>query len=151
MPTTLAIKPYFIGEVVTKWLHPSQKQKAAYNKLSWWKKLKAKWFGEYGRKMELVADFSFVDSHGVLWTAFEGDVIDGSSIPRSLWLVISSPFVGLHRRASVIHDSYCVNQTRPYKQVHQMYKDACIADGVSQFKAKLMHKGIQLGGPKWKV
>lgn len=150
MPTDLQIKPYFIGEVVTKWVHPTEKQKEEYEKLSLWKKLKANWSGKYGRKMVLVEDFSFVDSYGVLWTAFEGDVVDGSSIPRSLWVAISSPFVGLHRRPSVIHDVYCVNKTRPHKQVHQMYEDACIADGVFKFKAKLMHLGIKTGGPEWK-
>lgn len=151
MTTTLPTQPYFIGDVVTKWLHPTEKQKAAFNKLSLWQKIKSKWKGNYGRKMQLVEDFSFVDKHGVLWTAFAGDVIDGSSIPRSLWVAISSPFVGLHRRPSVIHDVYCVTRTRPHKQVHQMYEDACIADGVFESKAKLMHLGIKIGGPKWKV
>lgn len=149
MSTTLPTKPYFVGEVVTQWLHPSEKQQDEYDKLSLWKKIKAKWSGKHGRKMQLVEDFSFVDKGGVLWTAHTGDVIDGSSIPRSLWVAISSPFIGLHRRPSVIHDVYCVNQTKPHKQVHQMYKDACIAEGVLKFKAKVMHIGIKIGGPKW--
>lgn len=144
-----AIPPYFIGEVDTRWLHPSAEAIAAYKKLSFWQKLKHNWRGLFSRKMQLRNDFTFVDKYGVKWHAFKGDIVDGSSIPRSLWFLFGSPFVGMHRRASVIHDVYCVSKTVPHKQVHQMYEDACIADGVLEAKAKTMHKGIKLGGPKW--
>lgn len=142
-------KPQFIGEVITRWVHPTARQKRAYDKLSLWGKLKAKWYGKYGRKMQLVEDFQYLDAQGVLWTAKAGDIIDGSSIPRTLWVAFGSPFVGLHRRASVIHDVYCVSKAKPSKQVHQMYKEACLTDGVNNLKAKIMHIGIKLGGPKW--
>jgi len=144
------ITPYFIGEVETRWLHPTPEEITAYKKLVWWRKLKANWRGLFSRKMQLLKDFSFVDKHGVKWQAKKGDVVDGSSIPRFLWPVIGSPLVGMHRRASVLHDPYCVNKSRPHKQVHQMYFDACRADGVTKTKAKIMHNGIKLAGPKWK-
>lgn len=143
------IEPYFIGEVDTRWQHPTADEVKAYKKLSLWRKLKARWSGKYGRKMMLLADFTFVDKYGVRWTTTKGTIVDGSSIPRTLWLVFGSPFVGLHRRASVLHDPECEKKTRPHKQVHQMYEDACLADGVLKAKAKTMHKGIKLGGPKW--
>lgn len=146
-----AIPPYFIGEVDTRWLHPTAAEIADYKKLSLWQKLKHNWRGLFSRKMELLADFAFVDRQNILWEAKKGDVVDGSSIPRSLWFLVGSPLVGMHRRASVIHDVYCVSKSRPHKQTHQMYKDACIADGVFKFKAKSLHKGIKLGGPKWSV
>lgn len=146
-----AIPPYFIGEVVTIWMHPTDEEKALYDKLSWWQKLKVNWSGKYGRKMKLVEDFIFVDKYGVIWKAKKDTLIDGSSIPRLFWVLVGSPFVGLHRRASVLHDPACVEQERPHKQVHQMYEDACIADGVLKDKAERMHKFIKLGGPKWKT
>lgn len=143
-------KPYFIGEVVTEWLHPTAEEIAAYEKLSFFGKLKANWSNrKNARKMKVVEDFAFVDSHGVKWEATAGTIVDGSSIPSFLWGVFGSPFIGRHRRASVLHDPECEKQTRPCEQVHQMYFDACRADGVFKTKAKLMHKGIKLRGPKW--
>lgn len=144
------IAPYFIGDVDTRWLHPSIEEIAGYKKLTFLQKLKHNWRGLFSRKMELLSDFAFVDKYGVKWEAMKGTVVDGSSIPRWLWPFIGSPFVGMHRRASVLHDPACVIKNRPYEQVHQMYEDACIADGVIEAKAKTMHKAIKLGGPRWK-
>ncbi len=108
-----------------------------------------RWIKGDKRKVELLADFSFIDDSGVMWTAKKGRVVDGSSIPRLLWPVIGSPFVGLHRRASIIHDVYCVDKDRPHKDVHRMYFDAIRCDGVGRFKSKLMYRAIKIGGPKW--
>jgi hypothetical protein len=112
-------------------------------------KAKTEWLEGESRKMILLDDFAFIDNNGVEWLAPRDSVIDGSSIPRFLWTVIGSPFVGLHRRASIIHDVYCVTESAPHKAVHKMYFDACRCDGVSRIKANLMHSGIKLGGPKW--
>lgn len=115
----------FNGEVLTRWLSK--------------------------REMELLAHFSFTDDNGVLWSAPKGVTIDGSSIPRIFWVLIGSPFVGNHRRASIIHDVYCVTRSRPHKQVHKMYYDACRADGVNVVKAKLMYWALKVGAPRWKT
>ncbi|WP_065204269.1 DUF1353 domain-containing protein [Shewanella woodyi] len=120
------IKPYFVGRVVTHWLAIEP------------------------RKMLLEAPFSFVDKDGVTWTAPAGSVIDGASIPRVLWYLIGSPFNGHYRRASVIHDVYCVTRSRPHQQVHQMFYDACRADGVHKIKALAMYIALKVGAPRWK-
>jgi hypothetical protein len=117
--------PVFIGEVFTCWL-PREP-----------------------RKMKLTQDFSFVDKRGVTWLAPAGAIIDGASIPRAFWLVIGSPFFGHYRRASVIHDVYCVTKSRPYKQVHHMFYEAIKADGVGKYKAKAMYYALKIGAPKW--
>jgi hypothetical protein len=119
--------PYFIGEVFTCWL-PREP-----------------------RKMKLTQDFSFMDKHNVLWTAPAGAIIDGASIPRFFWRVIGSPFFGHYRRASVIHDVYCVSKERPHKQVHRMFYEAIRADGVSKTKAKAMYFALKLGAPRWNI
>ncbi|MDO6488248.1 DUF1353 domain-containing protein [Colwellia sp. 6_MG-2023] len=119
-------KPYFIGQVDTHWLENEPK------------------------RMRLSADFSFVDVNNVKWTAPAGCVIDGASIPRFFWYLIGSPFNGHYRRASVIHDVYCLTQTRPHKQVHRMFYDAIRADGVGKVKAKAMYLALKIGGPRWK-
>lgn len=119
-------KPYFIGKVVTHWLDKES------------------------RKMRLEEEFSFVDVKGVKWTAPAGAIIDGASIPRFFWYFMGSPFNGHYRRASVIHDVYCITQTRPHKQVHRMFYDAIRADGVSKFKANAMYLALKIGAPRWK-
>ena len=118
-------KARFVGDAITKWLK-----------------------GE-ARKVELTKEFSFIDENGFKWVAPKGSIVDGSSIPRAFWRVIGSPFVGLHRRASIIHDVYCVTKSEPYEKVHRMYYDAIRCDGLSKFKAKLMYRAIKIGGPKW--
>lgn len=119
------MKAHFIGDVVTKWL-------------------------DDGREMELTEDFVFVDSSGVRYECKKGDIIDGSSIPWYLWSVTAmSPFVGKHRKGAVTHDIECKLKRKPYKQVHSMYYKAIRLAGVGKIRAKLMYKGIKIGGPKW--
>lgn len=101
------------------------------------------------REMQLLENFVFIDSKGVRWLAPINSIVDGSSIPRLFWTVIGSPFVGKHRRASIIHDVYCQTKTTPHKQVHKMFYEAMRCDGVNYFKAKVMYFAVKLGGPKW--
>ncbi|WP_286269519.1 DUF1353 domain-containing protein [Thalassotalea hakodatensis] len=106
-----------------------------------------RWLPE--RKVQLLEDFTFIDKQGVIWVAPKGSIVDGSSIPRWLWFFIGSPFVGKHRYASIVHDVYCVTRSRPHKDVHKMYYEACRANGVNRIKAKVMYWGIKFRGPKW--
>jgi hypothetical protein len=106
------------------------------------------WQGD-GRSMMLLDTLVFIDSNGRTWTAPETSIVDGASIPRFFWRLIGSPFVGKYRRASVVHDVYCKQQTRPYKQVHKMFHDAMLCDGVSKSKAWVMYQAVKHFGPKW--
>lgn len=117
---------HFIGEVLSRWL-PNEK-----------------------RKIELLAPVIFIDDKNNEWLAPKGSIVDGASIPRIFWLFIGSPFIGKYRRASVVHDVYCVTKSKPHNEVHKMFYDALIVDGVSKFKARLMYRAVKLGGPKWK-
>lgn len=107
------------------------------------------WDRKTCRNMVLLEEFSFIDSRGVTWKAPIGSVIDGASIPRLFWTAISSPFCGNYRRASVVHDVYCKTKSRPHTEVHEMFHEAMLTDGVTKFKAKLMYRAIKLFGPKW--
>lgn len=74
--------PYFVGEVVTKWLRHDGDD----------------------RLMQLRENFTFVESRHHVWTAPAGFIFDGATIPRALWTVFGDPFIGDYRRAAVIHD-----------------------------------------------
>jgi len=116
--------------------------------------VKTRWLKHKGddRKMKLLENFAYVDPKGVKWVAPKGSVVDGASIPQIFWSVpVGSPFVGDYRRASVLHDVACDRKTKPHKQVHRMFYDAMICDGVDQVKAMTMFMAVRMFGPKWGV
>ena len=120
--------PRFEGEVTAIWLRHAGKD----------------------RDMRLTADFAFIDSRGVQWDAPRGRVINGASIPEILWSsVVGTPYVGDFRRASVVHDVACDDKTRPHEQVHYMFYEAMLCDGVPEERALLMYIAVRLFGPKW--
>ena len=112
----------------------------------------ARWLRQAGddRDMRLLNSFAFVDSRGVRWEAPAGRVINGASIPEILWSqVVGTPYIGDYRRASVLHDVACEEKTRPHEEVHRMFYDAMLCDGVSEERALLMYTAVRLFGPKW--
>lgn len=111
--------------------------------------VKVEWVKDKPRDMVVLEDIHFMDSKGVIWSALKGASIDGASIPRIFWMGIGSPFVGLYRRASVIHDVYCKTQIREPQAVHDVFKEMMIADGVSDTKAFLMYQAVDKLGPRW--
>lgn len=100
------------------------------------------------RRVILLEDFAFVDRYSVRWEAKAGAMLDGSSIPWLIQRWMGSPWVGFHRFASVPHDVFCVEKTRPSSQVHRMYYNACLAAG--EPKAWWLYHGIRLGGPRFR-
>lgn len=86
---------------------------------------------------------------GKIWSAKPGSIVDGASIPKFAWLIIGSPFIGKYRRASVIHDVYCDNQTRPWQEVHWIFYQMMLADGVEKIKAWTMYQAVYYFGPRW--
>jgi hypothetical protein len=112
----------------------------------------AAWLRHAGpdRDMRLVVDFAFIDSRGVRWDAPAGRIINGASIPETLWSsVVGTPYVGDYRRASVVHDVACEDKKRPHEEVHYMFYEAMVCDGVPQERAWLMYTAVRLFGPKW--
>ena len=111
--------------------------------------IKTEWLADDPRKMRLLDDINFIDPSGKEWHAPAGSIVDGASIPRFFWRVIGSPFVGRYRRATVIHDVYCVTRSEPHEAVHNMFLEAMLDDGVSGIKANLMFDAVFNHGPKW--
>lgn len=115
---------------------------------------------EHGDLKELVDEsLTFVDSNGDKWTAPKGTLTDGASVPRLFLPITDDRFDAEFLKAAVVHDAYCQEdnetrctaqyRTKPWKAVHRMFYEACIAGGTSPLKAKLMFAGVWLGGPRW--
>jgi hypothetical protein len=111
--------------------------------------VQVEWPEDKTRIMRLLRDFWFVDGNGKMWTAPEGSVIDGASIPRFFWRAVGGPFSGRYREPSVIHDVYCVTRTESHEDVHRMFHEAMLCNGVGEKKAWSMYKGVRWFGPKW--
>jgi hypothetical protein len=114
----------FVGTVKTEWLEPD-------------------------REMKLLDDFAYVEPSGAEWRAPAGSIVDGASIPQPLWSIVGSPFTGAYRNASVVHDVACKTRTRPWRDVHLMFYNACRCGGVDEVKAKIMYAAVYHFGPMW--
>jgi len=111
--------------------------------------VKAEWLDNNDRRMCLMEDLRYTDPSGKVWDAPAGSIIDGASIPKFLWRILGSPFVGRYRRSSVIHDVQCEEKEYSSKEVHRMFYDGMLTDSVPRWKARLMYWGVKLGGPKF--
>ncbi len=122
------ITPRFEGEVETRWLV----------------------HGGADREMEILREFSFVDSTGYRWVAHPGEKVDGASIPEQVWSAVAgTPFIGDYRRASVVHDVACDRREKTSKDAHRMFYEAMLADGTSKERALLFYTAVRLFGPQW--
>ncbi len=98
------------------------------------------------RGMRLLEDFWYRDPQGRRWLAPAGTVIDGASIPRTLWAAVGSPYTGNYRRASIVHDVACNAPDVPRRDADSMFYFACLAGGCAIAQAKLLYAGVRLGG-----
>ena len=115
---------------------------------------------EHGALKELVDEsLTFLDSSGVKWVAPKGTLTDGASVPRLALPITNGQWDVKFLKAAVVHDAYCQedNETRspdqyrkkPWKAVHRMFYEACIAGGTSPLLAKIMFAAVWLAGPRW--
>ncbi|MDN5753237.1 MAG: DUF1353 domain-containing protein [Nitrosospira sp.] len=109
------------------------------------------------RKMRLLADFSFTDPSGNVWLVPAGYVIDGATIPRPLWSLVGSPYVGDYRRASVVHDKARADadDAAARRAADRMFYHACRAGGCSITQATLLYIAVRTGSwlrlvPGWR-
>lgn len=103
-----------------------------------------------GRSMTLLQDLRYTDPNGLLWVAPAGSIVDGASIPRSLWSFMGGPFEGKYRNASVLHDVAYTLQNRPPQECDRMFYYAMRCSGVSALEAKTMYYALVRFGRHWK-
>ena len=108
----------------------------------------AEWL-EDGRDMRLLKDLIYCDRGGKIWTAPAGRIVNGASIPQFLWDKVGSPYCGRYRRASVIHDIYCEDQSEPWEAVHQVFEEMMEVDGVDYPLRREMFLAVWYFGPRW--
>lgn len=108
----------------------------------------AEWLDD-GRHMQLGRPFGYVEEAGREWPVPAEAVVDGASIPRVFWSLIGGPLEGLYRDASIVHDHYCREQSRPWRETHRMFLAALLCSGVVAVKAKVLYYAVYRFGPRW--
>ena len=108
---------------------------------------KTEWLSEPGgdRNMRLLEAFWYDDPAGRRWEAQAGTVINGASIPRTLWATVGSPYTGDYRRAAVVHDAVVGVTGIGRAEADAMFYYACLAGGCSLLQAKMLYAGVRLG------
>ncbi len=102
------------------------------------------------RHVRVLEEFTFTEAdNGAVWVAPSGSLVDGASIPPVLWSFVGSPFTGDYVYASIVHDVACDQRTRPWRDVHYMFYQACLAGGTARLRAKLMYLAVRNFGPRW--
>jgi Protein of unknown function (DUF1353) len=103
-----------------------------------------------GRTMTVMSELRYTDPQGMVWIAPGGSVVDGASIPRSLWSIMGGPFEGRYRNASVLHDVAYDQHNRPWQDCDRMFYNAMRCSGVSAVEAGTMYYALYKFGRHWK-
>src|SRR5438309_4468943 len=129
------------------WVRFAEKQPNKWGHYSGY--VEARWEND-GRTMTLLSELRYTDPQGIVWTAPAGSVVDGASIPRSLWSIMGGPFEGKYRNASVLHDVAYGQHNRPWQDCDRMFYNAMRCSGVSAVEAKTMFYALYRFGHHWK-
>lgn len=100
-------------------------------------------------EFKLLADYSYTDKQGDVWTVPAGYVVNGASIPRAVWASVGGPWSGKYRNASVVHDYLTGERISTSKIVHRLFYEGMIHSGVSKARARIMYAAVVVGGGKW--
>jgi hypothetical protein len=108
---------------------------------------KTEWLADKGsdRDMRLLEDFWYLDPDNRRWDARAGTVINGASIPRTLWSTVGSPYTGDYRRAALVHDAAVGAEGVLRADADAMFYFACLAGGCTLLQAKMLYAGVRLG------
>lgn len=97
------------------------------------------------RDMRVIEPFWYLDPDGRRWDVAAGTIINGASIPRTLWSSVGSPYTGRYRRAALVHDAAVGREGVLRPEADTMFHFACLCGGCSVLQAKLLYAGVRLG------
>lgn len=108
---------------------------------------RTEWLSDRGddRRMRLLEPFWYLDPQGRRWDVPAGTVINGASIPRTLWSAVGTPYTGDYRRASVVHDAAIHTPEVVRGEADTMFYYACLTGGCTLLQAKLLYGGVRIG------
>lgn len=105
-------------------------------------------FEDEVREAIVLSDFGFVCDEGEIWS-YEGDLVNGASIPRFCWRVVGAPYYGRHRWACIIHDACYFRKDMERKEVDRIWLQALKYSDVNFAKRHMMYRAVRLFGPRF--
>lgn len=102
-------------------------------------------------KMILLNPFTYIANNGVKWIAPKGAILNGATIPKPLWSIIGSPYVGPYRKSSIVHDYFVGEGDNPdvtksdRRKADKMFYEACRHEGCTKKEAVVMYIGVSIG------
>ena len=79
-----------------------------------------------------------------------GFLTDGASIPRFLWRLYGSPFLGKYTASAIIHDALYGSHLTTKEVADDLFLEMMEAEGVSYWKRKTMYWAVKyFGGSSW--
>lgn len=100
-------------------------------------------------EFRLVEPYTYVAADGRRFTVPAGAIVNGASIPQQVWSWIGGPWSGPYRNAAVLHDYMCEHPTIGSVETHDLFLEAMLASGVEPRLARLMHRAVEVAGPRW--
>ncbi|MEL6375429.1 MAG: DUF1353 domain-containing protein, partial [Pseudomonadota bacterium] len=108
--------------------------------------------GGEDRDMRLILPFGYKDRAGRIWMVPKGAIINGASIPRSLWSLVGSPYVGRYRRAAVIHDFFWADRDdEDQVNVDRLFREMVRVAGISTVRAQAMYVTVRCCGRTFRI
>ena len=109
-----------------------------------------------GREMRLLEDFHYTSKGGAVFTAHEGMITDGKSVPRIFWAgyLGGSPYTGKGRFAALIHDQLCKQaRLEPSRRARRSMRKAADKlffemlehNGCGRIKTRAMYAAVRAG------
>jgi len=103
------------------------------------------------RKWKTTSEISYVTDSGQTILVPSGFVMDGASIPRSLWFAVGHPLMGNFARAAAIHDYLYTTHEVSKAEADQIFLDIMIIDKVKPWRRIAMYYAVKFfGGPAYK-
>jgi Protein of unknown function (DUF1353) len=136
------------GDKTPAWVRGASKTSNRWGHYSGY--VEARWEND-GRNMTLLSELRYTDPNGMVWIAPAGSVVDGASIPRSLWSLMGGPFEGKYRNASVLHDVSYDQHTKPWQECDRMFYNAMRCSGVAAVEAGTMYYALRKFGHHWRA
>ena len=136
------------GDKTPAWVRGALKKPSKWGHYSGY--VEARWEND-GRTMTLLSELRYTDPDGKVWIAPAGSVVDGASIPRSLWTLMGGPFEGRYRNASVLHDVSYDQKNQPHEACDRMFYNAMRCSGVGAVDAGMMYYALRKFGHHWKA
>lgn len=110
--------------------------------------VQAEWLAD-GRKMRILHEVTYIDPAGKRWSAPNGWIVDGASIPQACWSIVGGPYEGKYREASVLHDYACDKKLGTSHEAARLFYNAMRCSRVPKAKAKAMFWAVLHFGPQW--